>query len=202
MARSVLVLIVSTLAACGTSSATPDMKVPTGPAGGTVMGPADTHCSGDGGMIVQVTDPTQCLFTPDMAGTPADAGMGDNANPYGDTMYNAEADDDDCKYHVKFTVSPVYQNYNATFVVTATRRTDGSPLTGAAASAQVYLSDTHPAPNAPTVTKEGPPGTYTIGPILFDASGRWTVRFHFFENCYDLIDVSPHGHAAFYLDVP
>jgi len=37
---------------------------------------------------------------------------------------------------------------------------------------------------------------------VFDKSGRWVVRFHFFESCSDVPDDSPHGHVAFYIDVP
>ena len=48
---------------------------------------------------------------------------------------------------------------------------------------------------------ETSPGTYTYGPIRFDASGKWTVRFHLYEDCVDG-DTSPHGHAAFFVTVP
>ena len=48
---------------------------------------------------------------------------------------------------------------------------------------------------------EGPPGTYT-GRIVFDEAGEWTVRFHFNENCLDVLPDSPHGHAAFHLTLP
>jgi hypothetical protein len=41
-----------------------------------------------------------------------------------------------------------------------------------------------------------------VGPIVFDQPGKWVVRFHFFENCDDLVEDSPHGHAAFYVQVP
>ena len=46
------------------------------------------------------------------------------------------------------------------------------------------------------------PGVYKVGPIKFDAAGIWTVRFHFFEECGDAREDSPHGHAAFYVKVP
>ena len=46
------------------------------------------------------------------------------------------------------------------------------------------------------------PGTYVVGPIVFPRSGRWVFRFHFDENCLDLAPDSPHGHAAFWVDVP
>jgi hypothetical protein len=28
------------------------------------------------------------------------------------------------------------------------------------------------------------------------------VRFHFYEDCLDLLPDSPHGHAAYFIDVP
>jgi hypothetical protein len=39
------------------------------------------------------------------------------------------------------------------------------------------------------------------GPLRFDRSGRWVVRFHFYEDCNDG-ESSPHGHIAFFVDVP
>ena len=166
---------------------------PGGPAGSAVTGALDTHCEGDGGMIVQPTNPAVCHLTPD---------GGADTTDYGDTLYNQEGDDDDCKYHMKWTVSPVYENYDVNFTLTVTKRTDGSAAGGANPLVEAYLSDTHPAPNTNQVAKEGPTGTYKIGPLRFDAPGRWTVRFHVYEDCYDANPASQHGHAAFYLDVP
>jgi hypothetical protein len=37
--------------------------------------------------------------------------------------------------------------------------------------------------------------------VRFDASGKWTVRFHFSADCADAVD-SPHGHVAFFVNVP
>ncbi len=162
-----------------------------GPAGGPVSGSLDTHCTlPDGGMQVQPTDPAACQFP--------GAGTAD----YGETMYNAEADDDDCKYHLKFTASPVYANTDVSFTVTATRKADAAPATGANVDAEVFLDDTHPAPNSNQQVTESPPGTYKVGPVRFDKAGRWTARFHLFEQCLDTVAESPHGHAAFYVDVP
>jgi hypothetical protein len=129
---------------------------------------------------------------------------------YGTTMYGTEGDDDDCKYHVSYTASPICENKGTYFVVTANYLTGaGGPLTGASTFAEVCLSDTHPGPGIdgrpPTGQQqvvEGPPGTYTIGPVQFDAPGDWTVRFHFNEFCCDVADDSPHGHAAFHVTVP
>lgn len=163
-----------------------------GPAGGPVSGQLDKHCTlPDGGPQVQPTSQASCQIGGD-AGTPT----------YGDTMFNAEADDDDCKYHLKFTTTPVYENTDVNFTVTATTKSDGLPATGANLDAEVYLNDTHPAPNSGQHTTESPPGTYKVGPIRFDKAGRWTVRFHLFEQCLDSVPDSPHGHAGFFIEVP
>jgi hypothetical protein len=176
------------LAGCGGSTN------PSGRAGGAVTGPVDAHCRTDGGVISQPTDPASCTYRPD--------GGVDEMPMYGDTLFNSEGDEDDCKYHLKLQVAPIYQKADVTFSLTATKRGDGTPLVGAKTSAEVFLSPTHPGPNTAWTSVESPPGTYTIGPYRFDASGRWTVRFHFFGDCLDFAEDSPHAHAAFYLDVP
>jgi hypothetical protein len=135
---------------------------------------------------------------------------GENSGSYGATLYGSSGTDDDCKYSVSYTASPICENDGTYFVVKAgLLATSGAPLTGACTFAEVCLSDTHPGPAAdyrpPTGSQrvvEGPPGTYTIGPVVFDAPGKWTVRFHFNEQCCDVADDSPHGHAAFFVDVP
>jgi hypothetical protein len=164
----------------------------TGPVGGPVAGPQDTHCDlPDGGIMAQVVDLSTCHLN-------ADAGAPD----YGATMYNAEANDDDCKYHVSFTATPIQENLGVTFTVTATYLSNGMPATGANTLTETYLNDTHPAPNSGTQTTEQPGGIYQIGPVVFDAPGQWTVRFHLHEECQDATDDSPHGHAAFFIAVP
>jgi hypothetical protein len=163
-----------------------------GPTGGPVSGATDHHCvAPDGGVIAQVTDLSTCHLS-------ADAGQ----TVYGATQYNSEGDDDDCKYHVKFTNTAIHRNQNVTFTVTANTLADGQPATGADVLGEVFLSDTHPAPNSGQATTEKAGGVYDVGPILFDAQGRWTVRFHLHEDCQDATDDSPHGHIAFYIDVP
>jgi hypothetical protein len=164
-----------------------------GPAGGAVAGPADTRCrAADGGAIVQTTSQASCH------GGPPDGGVVD----YGQTLFNAEGDDDDCKYHLKFTSTPIYQNTDVSFTLTLTNKADGGPAAGAAASTEMFLSETHPAPNTNRKTTETPPGTYKIGPVRFDQKGRWTVRFHVYEECDEGLPDSPHGHGAFFVDVP
>lgn len=161
--------------------------------GGPVSGDADTHC----GSTKQATGACTPESAADAAAAAADAG----ADDYGDTLYNTEGDDDDCKYHVKYTVTPVCDAGGATFTVTTTSKVDGSPVTGADAYIEAFLDETHIAPPSNPKTTEKADGVYEIGPIKFDAPGRWTVRFHFFGDCADAED-SPHGHAAFFVDIP
>jgi len=160
-----------------------------GSVGGPASGPADTHCSTDAGVVVQAVSNQACQSP---GGGGADEAL---------TLYNGAGADDDCKYDVSLTTATVAKATDATLVVTLRRRTDHAAVTGAGTHAEVYLDATHPAPNAGTVTTEAPAGTYTLAPVRFDASGRWTVRLHFFESCADAPD-SPHGHVAFFLDVP
>ncbi len=208
MIRLTLVAVGFALAAagCGDDTAPPfdlgsDLSVPLdlGPAGGPVSGPQDDHCGpmGDMGATVQPTSQASCH--PDV-----DAGA--IMTDYGDTMYNTMGDDDDCKYQVSYAVTPIRENADVTFTVTVKSNVDGSAVTGANTIAEVFLMDmqgnTHPAPNSNVMTTESPNGVYTITPVHFDKPGMWTVRFHFFEECLDYLDDSPHGHAAFYVSVP
>jgi hypothetical protein len=198
---SVLAGAVAVGIACSNSSSGGPAQTCAKP-GGPIMAAADMHCMDpEAGPIVQPTDPASCH--PDAA--VPDAGAMTCA--YGDTLNNAEGDDDDCKYHVKWTSTPICVNNDVTFTVTATHKTDGTPLTGSNPVIEAFVGmmpcgSTHPAPNSNPSTKEGPPGTYSIGPIHFDVAGQWAVRFHFNEDCEDLLPTSPHGHAAFFVQVP
>jgi hypothetical protein len=151
-----------------------------------------------------VQDTTQASCNPPMPDAGPDVDGGDmGGSDFGMTMYNTTGDDDDCKYHVTYTVSTVCENKDVFFTVTATKKADNNaPLTGAMTVAEVFLSDTHPAPNSNQTVVESPPGTYKVGPIHFDAPGMWTVRFHFYETCSDVPEDSPHGHAAFFVNAP
>jgi hypothetical protein len=126
-------------------------------------------------------------------------------------MFGQESDDDDCKYHVKWSSSPICQGADGVaFTVIATNKTDSSPLTGAKPYAEVFTTSpadagcdnvsNHPSPNSGVNLVEGPPGTYT-GKVQFDQAGQWTVRFHFHAECDDLLDDSQHGHAAYHITV-
>ena len=186
--------------------------------GAPATGPADDHCKG---VTPQEVSGSACGVTTELdagggdaaavdAGTPTSGPCGENGPDYGATMYGTEGDDDDCKYHVSYTATPLCENDGIYFTVQANYLTrGGAPLTGACTYAELCLNDTHPAPVAdgrPPAGQqqvvEGPPGTYTIGPVEVDESGDWTVRFHFNEICCDVLPDSPHGHAAFHLSVP
>ena len=165
-----------------------------GPTGGPVMGALDTHCQdADGGVVAVVIGTCQ----PTTGGNP-DGGA---VVEIGEPRFNAESDDDDCKYHVTWTATAIRENTDVTFTVTLTKLADGTPATGAGINTEVYLSDTHPGAPPPTATESGG-GVYKVSPIKFNASGDWTVRFHFFEDCDDAFEDSPHGHAAFLVHVP
>lgn len=178
-----------------------------GTPGGFVEGPADAHC----GTTVQKVDPNACMVS---AGTGGSGGSGGSMSTGGsggshthehehepETQYNSEADDDDCKYHVKVGSTDVFKDTDVTFSLTLTSKEDNSLVTGADPDIEAYLDETHPAPNTDQSATEKSDGNYEIGPIQFDEPGRWTVRFHFFDDCTDG-EESPHSHVAFYVDVP
>jgi len=165
--------------------------------GGPVMSSMpDTHCKSDSGMdIVQKIG--MCVAAADDDSTVADD------EEFG-VFYGREADDDDCKYHVSFSNTCIKQNQDVTFTVKLTSKSDGKAASGALpANPEIYMeADGHPSPSNNIKAPESPPGTYAIGPIEFDRPGRWVVRFHFFETCSDIPEDAPHGHTAFYIDVP
>jgi hypothetical protein len=174
-----------------------------GPIGGPVSGAVDNHCfiAPDGG---SPGGPLQAQTVSQASCTNAGDGGAPSGPEYGSTMNNSASNDDDCKYQVGWWSSAIQQNTDVTFYVSVLYAADGTPLTGAAANniIEAFLSDTHPAPNTNQSAQEVSPGVYAIGPIRFDQAGQWTVRFHFNENCFDILPDSPHGHAAFYVKVP
>ncbi len=189
------------------SSSTDTTPTGTQSTAASVAGAADTHCAGK---PVVVVDPAACTATESDAGHTHDEDAGDHDHDggaeegkgeYGDTQYGSEGEDDECKYHVKWTSSPVTKDGDVTLAIVATKRADSSPVAAAKPYAEIFLNDTTPAPNTPVQTTETSPGNYTIGPVRFNQSGRWTVRFHFSADCNDG-ETSPHGHAAFFLNVP
>jgi hypothetical protein len=171
--------------------------------GGPVAGPVDNHCFQlpDGGwpggpMFAQPTSAAACH--PDGGGLD-DAGLAS----YGDTMFNSGGNDDDCKYVLSWSATPIAQEENVFFSVAVVNAVDGTPATGANAYAEVFLpSQNHISPSTNPPVTESSPGVYAIGPVIFDLPGQWTVRFHFYQDCLDLLADSPHGHAAYFVNVP
>jgi hypothetical protein len=191
-----------------------------GATGGAVAGPQDDHCeTPDGGQIIQPITNDGCTS---MAAPPgSDAAAPDSGDPcpgdmgaYGAVMYNTWGSDDDCKYDVSWQSTPICKGQPVYFTVIATKREDGTPLTGITTGGQfvpsnprpdVVLACNHPIPNSPAPRDPSPevaPGTYVVGPVVFDESGDWVFRFHFNEECLDIANDSPHGHAAFHINVP
>ena len=153
----------------------------------------------------------------DSGGADGSADAGDTGEcgevGYGVTNYGMSAQDDDCKYDVSYAATPICQNQNVYFTVTVKKRagadggpslSDEAPLLGASMSAELYADDCkHIAPNlALAATSELGHGAYKLGPYQFSQSGKWIIRFHFNECCSDVPSDSPHGHAAFWVNVP
>jgi len=210
MSRALLVLATVTLVACGS---TPNADAGPGDGGPAMcgapgmpsVGAADTHC--DPG-IVQPTSQASCAGLDVDAFTDVDAGVPDCE--YGAPLFGASGDDDDCKYHFAWSSTPICQGRAGVFfTVVVTSKVDGSPVTGADMRAETFIPGgtacdaipMHTGPNSFVHLREGPLGTY-VGPIEFDHTGEWNVRFHVFESCSDVPAESPHGHVAFRVTVP
>ncbi len=207
--------------------------------GGAATGPKDMHCDVGGMPMVQATGvcPMGALDSgavdSSAFGAAGDSGTDDGAasgtdggatapddgtcgdSDYQPSMYGQSGSDDDCKYDVSWKSTPICENGNVFFTVTAKRRAlsdggsalaDEPPLTGATVQPEVTLNCNHIAPNpsVPTSFIETPAGSgiYKVGPVVFDEKGKWNVRFHFNECCDDGPADSPHGHASFWINVP
>ena len=190
--------------------------------GGPVLGAEDTHCLGRPPIGV---DPAACHGDSTEEGEGGAPGEGEPAGgaggsdctqthdaEYGATLSNREGDDDDCKYHVSWTSTPIRQNQDVTFTVAAQDLATGRPLESLAIDHEFPLSRVEvyqpcepyrlgPVQNAKAEFEETAAGVYQAGPLRFDQPGRWVVRFHFYEQCNDG-EQSPHGHVAFFIDVP
>lgn len=153
------------------------------------------HCVRAGGTSTTMSIGACTADAPDAAS----AGGGSH---FGATMYNTEGDDDDCKYRVSWSSSPIQENTSVMFTVTARRLADGQPAKGANVGLTAFLTATHPTPSPSINNGELPGGMYNIGPVVFDAPGMWTVRFILYPTCSDMPADSPQGHAAFYVAVP
>ena len=148
MSKIILAVLLGAAAGAGCSSSSSGGAGADSPAG-VLLGPPDDHCkASDGGLTIQtigsceVLDPrlvpsnaASCNVTFDEdAGAPsvdagavaADAGY---VSPYGPTMYNAAGNDDDCKYYVSWTATPVKEKTDTFFTVTAIRLMDMMPAT-------------------------------------------------------------------------
>jgi len=178
---------------------------------------AADHCMNGAARTAQ--DTAMCLSSVDAAAgdddsgdDQADAGFVDDGRcgegDYQPTIYGTSGADDDCKYDVSWTSTPICQGGPVYFTVVAKKRSaagesSDTPLTGASVRIESYLNDCKTlGPNMVQTSVEGPAGTYKVGPIGFNKTGRWNVRFHFNECCTDIPEDSPHGHAAFWVDVP
>jgi hypothetical protein len=166
---------------------------------GVVRGPTDMHCVGAGGTSIKM--PIGMCAADALDASASDAGAVSGSH-FGATMYNTEGDDDDCKYRVSWLSSPIQQNANVMFTLTATRLADGQPAKGANVGLTAFLTPTHPTPSPAINNGELPGGTYNIGPVIFDAPGMWTVRFVLYPTCSGMPADSPQAHAAFYVAVP
>jgi hypothetical protein len=217
-------LVVSACSSNNTGTTTGPLTFDTSAA---VSGPADTHCgarnqetsqaschasgpapSEDAGLPVEDAASPVKDAAPEEGGASADASAGGDAggdnggSGYGPTENGSEGDDDDCKYHLKWASTKVTENTDVTFQVTVTKKTESAPLTGGNVDTETFLGDSHIAPDTKPTGKEIGGGVYQVGPIRFDQPGKWTVRFHINEACDDLLGSSPHGHAAFFVNVP
>jgi hypothetical protein len=210
-------LVASLVAACSSST-------PQGPAGNAdagagatcanpgaaTPGAADTHCQGK---PAQPVDTASCH--PDAAASGDDGGAAEEGCPYGDTLYGQSGTDDDCKYKVAWTSTPICEGAaGVSFTVTITSNVDGKPVTGLpnGVTPEVFLTSpadascddqsTHLSPGTASLTETSPGSGVYRGPIEFDVPGAWTVRFHIHEECEDLLPTSQHGHIAFHVTVP
>jgi hypothetical protein len=160
--------------------------------GGPVDGPADGHCDGVDPVVV---DPDACEAT---ASAPEETGS--EADEYGDPQFGTSGPDDDCKYHLTWSASKVTRHGPVDFSLTLMDLADMADAVGAEPRIEAFLDETTPA-ESPGTTHDDGGGKYTISGVTFGEKGRWTVRFHVYEDCVDG-ETSPHGHASFWLDVP
>jgi hypothetical protein len=165
------------------------------PDGGGPMGTAADHCMGMTPQTVGACEPLGAADAGDVDAGPLE--------PLPGPHEGSANSDDDCKYYVSFTNDCVQvRGPGTTFTVTLTSLTNNmAKVPGAKPYIESYLGN-RPAETANSVWVEISPGVYTIGPVIFPVSGQWTVRFHFFGDCDDGPEDSPHGHAAFLITVP
>jgi hypothetical protein len=172
-----------------------------GECGGPVQGSNEAHCEDASGAPIEQAIGMCVTSVDEAAGEDHEHEEEEEHEPF----FGSESVDDDCKYRVSFENTCVSLNRPVTFTLSLTRLFDDMPGVGTnPAYPEIFLENdaTHISPSNDISATETSPGTYEIGPVVFDRSGRWVIRFHYFEACSDLPVDSPHGHAAFYIDVP
>jgi hypothetical protein len=132
---------------------------------------------------------------------------GDDGDPgYGDPLPTLEGPDDQCKYSLHLTTTPLVVNQPVTFTLDGALLAGTTPMTNATPRVEASLDDpslddTRVLALPDVKSDESAPGHYTIGPVTFDAPGVWTVRFFFFESCTEDAPDSPASRVAFALTV-
>jgi hypothetical protein len=175
-----------------------------GECGGAVDGTNEAHCEEANGTPIEQAIGA-CVSGVDEAEAEEGEEHEHEEEEEHEPNFGSEAVDDTCKYRVSFENTCVSVDRPVTFTLSLTRLFDEMPGAGAnPAFPEIFLANepTHISPSNNILAAETSPGTYEIGPILFDRSGRWVVRFHYFDTCSELPVDSPHSHAAFYIDVP
>jgi hypothetical protein len=120
-----------------------------------------------------------------------DGGRGYDVPPH----EGIEADDDNCLYHARITVPCVQPNQAVTFTLDLKNIGTPTPATGADPQLESFIGY-HPSPNTNPMSTEND-GVYTVGPVIFDRTGQWTVTFHIYNP-----DPAKHSHVSFFIDVP
>jgi hypothetical protein len=160
--------------------------------------PASPHiCSNDAGE--PVVTPLNFLGCSNETDAPPD-GAAPNASAFADEPL-LDLDDDECKFRMSVR-RLCSSDGTISFLITGANLIDGLPATGAAPYIDAALGLTYLAPNSHPLTVEVSPGTYTIGPVLLDRSGLWTMILHFYARCMQTDPTSPHAHGTFTMSVP
>jgi hypothetical protein len=161
--------------------------------GKPTAGAADMHCQGQ---APQPVSEASCHVTDAGATGGGDGGTPPDTCDYGATMFGTEGDDDDCKYHVVWSSTPLCEGAaGVQFTVKITSLVNNAPVTGIPMGVvpEVFIPtdpnaacddmSTHPSPSAPNLVETpANSGTY-VGNVVFDAAGQWTIRFHIHEEC-------------------
>ena len=159
--------------------------------------PASASCIDDAGAPIAV--PVGYLGCSNQTDAPPD-GASPNAADF-EKESPIELNDDACKFHM-IVRRICGGDGSLLFLISGTQLTDGTPATGAAPYFEAALGLAHHAPNTHPVTTEVSPGTYTIGPIVLDRPGQWTMVLHFYGLCPSTDPAAAHAHGTFLMNVP